>query len=267
MKSTFFKEKVVVITGSTLGIGKTLAYALARAGAHVVINGRNKERLARVEQAMKNEGLSIMAVSGDVTNQEDCEHLIQSAVQKFYKIDFLLLMAGLSMKGIFADLNPVVFKKIMETNYLGAIYPVIKALPFLLASKGSVLFASSVAGMAGFPSYSAYCASKMSLKAIAESLHCELSDQGVHVGIIYISFVYNEPEKRIMSSDGSLIEKTEMNKYIKYYTRDKVASLIISQLRARKFSCNYSICGKGTRLMNFFFPSLFYKLIKRAYRK
>ena len=61
MKSTFFNDKVVVITGSALGIGKTLAYALARAGAHVVINGRNKEHMERVEQSMKNEGLSIMA--------------------------------------------------------------------------------------------------------------------------------------------------------------------------------------------------------------
>ncbi len=267
MRQDFFKDKVALITGSTLGIGKTLAFTLARAGARVVINGRNKERLDRVEQEMLEEGLSVLAVIGDVTNPDDCEQLIKASIQKFQRIDFLLLMAGLSMNGRIVELQPVVFKNLMETNYLGSVYPLLKALPYLRASMGSVVFASSVAGMIGFPRFSAYSSSKMSLTGLAESLHCELSGEGMHVGIIYISFVQNEPEKRIMAPDGSLVEKKEMDKSMKYDSHDKVVGKIIDQLRKRKFSCNYSIYGKGTRFMKFFFPSVFLSLVKRNYQK
>lgn len=260
MKNQFFKDKVVLITGSTLGIGKSLAYQLARSGSKVILNGRNIERLSAVEQAMKLEGLEVTGINADITNFEDCGKLIHSALEKYKKIDFLLLMAGLSMNGKIEELKPEVFRKVMETNYFGSVYPVLHALPYLRETGGSVLFASSVSGMVGFPRFSAYCASKMALTAFAGSLRNELNTE-IKVGITYISFTENEPEKRIMATDGTLMKKKEMNTVMKYDARQKVVDKIIKQLKSGRFSCNYSFYGKGIRFMNFFFPDLLTKLI------
>ncbi len=93
MKNHFFKDKVALITGSTLGIGKSLAYQLARSGARVILNGRNNERLSALEQAMRFEGLDVTGITADVTSNEDCKLLIQKTIETYKRIDFLILMA------------------------------------------------------------------------------------------------------------------------------------------------------------------------------
>jgi len=266
MKNHFFKDKVALITGSTLGIGKSLAYQLARSGARVILNGRNNERLSELEQAMRFEGLDVTGITADVTSNEDCKLLIQKTIETYKRIDFLILMAGLSMKGNIVELKPEVFRHVMETNYLGSVYPVINCLPYLIESKGSVIFASSVAGMIGLPGLSAYCASKMSLTAFAESLKTEFSNQ-IKTGIIYISFTENEPEKRIMAPNGMLMKKMELDTVMKYNTRERVVNMITNQLKSGKFICNYLLYGKAIRFFKFFLPCFILKVITAANKK
>lgn len=152
-ESTYFRNKVVLITGSSRGIGKTLAWQLGKMGARVVLNGRTPDRLKVLEEEMRLEQVEVKGVLADVTVPDDCERMIREVLDHYGRIDILVNMAGLSMKGEAADLHPDVYRMTMETNYLGAVYPTLAALPHIRVSKGSILFISSVSALMGFLSF------------------------------------------------------------------------------------------------------------------
>jgi len=267
-ESTYFRNKVVLITGSSRGIGKTLAWQLGKMGARVVLNGRTPDRLKVLEEEMRLEQVEVKGVLADVTVPDDCERMIREVLDHYGRIDILVNMAGLSMKGEAADLHPDVYRMTMETNYLGAVYPTLAALPHIRVSKGSILFISSVSALMGFSQFSAYCASKMSLTALAESLRLEMTDTGVYIGIIYISFTENEEGKTILDTRSRLVRKKEV--YVgkmDYVSREKVARSIIRQLARRRYRVNPSFYGKFLSFMKRFFPRLSFSILHMARRK
>jgi len=266
MNQQSFNDKVVVITGSTMGIGKVLAMELAARGAKIVLNGRDIRRLVNTEKIMHEKGYQAMAVQADVTSYDDCKKIISATVNSYNRIDILVNNAGLAMNGNISDLSPEVFKKVMDVNYLGSVYCTIAALPHIIKTKGNILFISSVAGMMGFPKYSAYSASKMPLRAFAESLRIELAGTGVHIGINYVGFTYNEPEKLILDAGGNLVKKNEFSN-LKYHSREKVVALLVRQLQRRKFISNQSIYGKLIVFFKSFFPGLLMSILIRARKK
>ena len=107
------------------------------------------------------------------------------------------------MRGAFEDIQPEVFQRVVQVNLLGSVYTSMAAIPFLRETRGSLIFISSIAGLRGFPMASPYSASKMALTALAESLKVELAGSGVHVGVVYVSFTENDPDKKVLSADGS----------------------------------------------------------------
>lgn len=265
MKKDRFKNKVVIITGSSRGIGKSLAKELCELGASVVINGRNRERLKELEEQMIRQNYEVLAVQGDVTLPSDARELIEATLEKYSRIDILIHMAGVAMNAELEKLDAAVFEQTMKTNYLGAVYTTLAALPHIKASRGNILFISSVTGLIGLPNFSAYCASKMSLTALAESLRLEMTGTGVHIGIIYISFTRNEPGKSILGPRGKKVEKPEFDDEMRYDTRSEVARRIIRQLVKRKFRSNYSLYGKAISFTKSFCPGLLFRLL--AYGK
>lgn len=265
-KNQFFRGKVILITGSNRGIGLLLAKTLLEAGAKVVINGRNPEKLEQARVSLSAADDCLLAVRGDVTDPGDCQKLISETLARFGRLDILVNNAGVSMNGYIQDLKPEVFKKVMDTNYLGSVYPTLEALPELTRSRGGVLFISSVAGLYGFPRFSAYSASKIPLTSFTRSLKIELSGTGVHVGIIYVSFVENGPGKKIMDPEGKLIDKPELDN-MKYHSPELVVKKIMNQLASRTFVSNYSLYGRLITFMKFMFPGLLLGIMAWAKRK
>src|SRR5665213_1659263 len=99
------KDKIVIITGASSGIGKACAIAFSDAGAIVVLAARDGEKLKELETKLKEKGRGVLSVITDVTKEEDCKHLIESAVSHFGKIDVLICNAGISMRALFADVD------------------------------------------------------------------------------------------------------------------------------------------------------------------
>ena len=95
------KNKVIIITGSSIGIGKAMAYEMCKEGAKVVLNARNPTRLDKTFQKMKAEGHEVAAIAGDVSNMEDCQKIVDHTVQVFGQIDAVVNNAGISMEGSF----------------------------------------------------------------------------------------------------------------------------------------------------------------------
>ena len=130
------KDKVFIITGASAGIGSELAYQLAEKGAHVVCAGRTMTKLETICKNIKDKGGSAIPIQADITNKDQCEKVISQTVETFNRIDGLVLNAGISMWAKFDKIKDVsFFKTIMDTNYLGSVYCVHAALPFLKKNK------------------------------------------------------------------------------------------------------------------------------------
>lgn len=263
---SFWKDKVVVITGSSMGIGKVMAKDMAGRGARVILNARNQERLQRCYEELKREGLEVSPIAGDVSKEADCQKVIDHAVATYGGVDVLVNNAGISMEGTVEELKPEVFKKVMDVNFLGTVYMTQSALPHLKKSKGSVIFIGSAAGIRGLPKFASYSASKMALTALAESMKIELHEKGVHVGLAYVGFTENDPEKTIYDKDGKIVPQPKRDT-IKAEPPANVSRRIIRMIETRRFKQVFTSLGKLNAIVNKFAPGLGEYILRRNYIK
>ncbi len=262
MDKKYFGDKVVIITGARQGIGKTLCTMLAAKGSRLTINSRNAEKLAELNKSLITDGCDAIDVPGDISDEEVCKNIIDQTIKKFGKIDILINNAGIAGAGTVEEANSVVFRKQIEVNLMGSYYMTKHALPHIKSTHGSVLFVSSLAGLFGLPAYSGYSASKMALTALAQSLKAELHGQNVHIGVAYVGFTENDPAKEQYNSRGELAPLPERK--VRRVSSERTASLIIRQIRRRKFISVHSFLGKTERLVSKFFPSLIEMILRKS---
>jgi len=164
-------KKVIIITGASSGIGKALAKHYAAKGWNLVLAARRIELLHELEKSMPN--AEILSVKTDVTVEADCRNLIDSAIERFGKIDVLINNAGISMRAATLEVETCVLRKVMDVNFWGTVYCTKFALPHLLASKGSLVGIISVGGYVGLPARSGYSASKFAMRGFLDSVRVE----------------------------------------------------------------------------------------------
>ena len=170
------------------------------------------------------------------------------------------------MRGDFSDLNPEVFKTVFETNIFGVVNPSIPALPHIRKSHGSIVFISSLCGIRGLPGLSAYCSSKMALRAIAESIRIEEINSKIHIGLIFVGFTENEHNKKTIAADGSLLTINDRSNF-KVQTTTTVAKAILKNIKKRKFRTTLSGIGKLNSFMQAIMPGLVEKIIIHSVNK
>jgi len=258
--------KVAVITGSSRGIGKATAMELAGSGASIVLNGRNQTRLLETETEIRKIQKNTFSVCCDVSTIQGGQLLIDEAIKAFGRIDILINNVGVSMRGRVADLNPGVFKTIFESNVLGAVYPSIPAIRHLRETKGSLVFISSLAGIRGLPGLSAYCSSKMALRALAESIRIEEAKNDLHVGLIYVGYTENDRDKEAIAADGTkMILEPRIGKGVQ--TKESVARAVVRNISKRKFITVLTSIGKLNAFMQARFPMLVERIILSNLKK
>lgn len=196
------KNKVIIITGATSGIGKALAYEFGRNGSSVVITGRRGELLACIEQDLKKMGVPVLAVQGDVSKDEDTVSIIQQTIERFGRIDVLINNAGISMRALFEDVQLDVFRKVMDINFFGTIHCTKHAMPYILQSKGSIVGISSINGKRATPARTAYSASKYAMEGFLEGLRMEVMKRGVHVLSVCPGFTTSNIRNVALTADG-----------------------------------------------------------------
>ena len=196
------KDKVVVITGATSGIGRGCAEVFGREGAKVVITGRDLRRMEEVKKALDLQGTEYLGLIMDAGREEDNKRMVEETMDKFGRIDILINNAGISMRALFADLGMDVFRKVMDTNFYGAVYATKYALPHILRSKGAIIGISSINGHRATPARSAYSASKYALEGFFESLRTEVMKQGVHVLVVSPGFTGTNIRNEALDKDG-----------------------------------------------------------------
>ena len=260
-----FQNKVVIVTGASMGIGKEVARQLLDLGAKVAITGRTLSKLEKVADEFSNHKEDLLLHAGDVADMGSNLDLVKSVVDRFGRLDYLINNAGMSGYGALKDMDPEVYKSVVDTNIYGSVFPTKACLPELMKSKGGVLFVSSVAGMFGLPDYSAYSVSKMALIAQAQSLRTEMKGQGVFVGIAYVGFTENESNKRTYTPEGGLEEVPARPKMLTA-SRSKTAQRMLKQLARRRKSKNHSPVGKVVMTLSRLFPSLLAVGMQKGYK-
>jgi short-subunit dehydrogenase len=199
----YFKDKVVIITGASSGIGLACVNEFASHGSIVVLAARSLEIIKNVAENINLNGGKALAIKTDVTNPKDCENLISETIKHFGRIDILINNAGISMRALFVDVDFKVIRQLMEVNFFGTVYCSKYALPYLIKSKGSLIGISSIAGFHGLPGRTGYSASKFAMHGLLETIRIENFKNGLHVMIVAPGFTSSNIRKNALLADGS----------------------------------------------------------------
>lgn len=254
------QNKVVIITGASSGIGKACAMHAAKLGASVVISGRDLINLKRAEEEIMKINTKVLAVQCDVSNESECNRLIDESVRKFGGVDVLINNAGISMRALFADTDLNVIRKLMDINFWGTVYCTKYALPHLIKNKGSVVGVSSIAGKKGLPGRSGYSASKFAMEGFLETIRTENLKNGLHVLVACPGFTASNIRNAALSKDGSTQGESPREEQ-KMMSADEVAFYIFEAIKEKRRDLILTRNGKLTVWLNKFFPSCMDKTV------
>jgi NADP-dependent 3-hydroxy acid dehydrogenase YdfG len=242
------KNKVVIITGASSGIGKAAAIAFAKNKAIVILAARRKERIEQLASELSKYTTSL-AVQTDVTDESQIQNLITTTLSKFQKIDILINNAGTGLKAPLPDITQKDFTNLLQTNLM-SVFLCTKAATEAMKktnSKGHIITISSLAGLFGASNYAAYCASKHAVTGFKKSIKGELKKHNIKVTTIHPARIqteffdnYKQPPGR-----GQMLTAKDMADYIiAVAQRSKIKTIFIRTLNVAKrlyYLLKYSI--------------------------
>ena len=260
------KNKVVIITGASSGIGKACAEEFALRGARVVIAARNDEKLQVLSNWIKSKGTDVLAIKTDVSEEEECKNLIEKTIERYGNIDILVNNAGISMRAVFDDTNLAVIKKLMDVNFWGTVFCTKYALPHLLKTRGTVAGVSSIAGYIGLPGRTGYSASKFAMHGFLEALRTENLNTGLHVLLACPGFTATNIRATALNQDAKVQGESPRDE-TKMMTAEEVAKKIVKAIMTKKRTLVLTSQGKLSVFLNKFFPGLMDRIIYKHMAK
>ena len=258
------KNKVVVVTGASSGIGKALSQIVLQQGAKIAVCARNIKNL---EEAFAGINIdNVFLFQADVSTESDCEAFINSIIKKWGRIDVLINNAGISMRALFEEANLDVIRVLMNINFWGTVYCTKYALPSIRENQGVIVGVSSIAGFRGLPARTGYSASKFAMQGFLEALRTELLATGVHVMWVSPGFTASNIRNTALSADGGKQKETPLDEG-KLMTAEQCAAIIISAIEKRKRTVIMTFQGKLTVWLNKLFPGLADRLVYKHFLK
>ena len=249
------KDKVVIITGGSSGIGKALAETFGRHGSKILITGRNEQELKSAVDELRAKGIAIAGFRADVSVEEDNKRMADEALALYGRIDVLINNAGISMRALFSEVDLDVVRKVMDINFFGVLYATKYCLPEITKNKGSVVGISSIAGYRGLPGRTGYSASKFALNGFLEVLRTELLKTGVHVLTACPGFTASNIRKRSLTRDGQQQGESPRQEE-KMMTAEECAAHIYNATVKRRRTLILTTQGKLAVLLNKWLPGL-----------
>ena len=259
-----FKDKIVVITGGSDGIGKALVHQFLNEGAQVATCGRNNDKLVSLSNDCANDNLFTMQV--DVANQEQCESFIKAVTDKWGGMDVLINNAGISMRALVSEVSIETLKNVMDINFWGTVYTTKAALPAIQKANGVVVGVSSIAGYRGLPGRSGYSASKYALNGWLEALRTELYGSGTHVMWVCPGFTSSNIRNAALNKDAKAQGESPMDEGA-MMSSEECANHILEAIVKRKRTLVLTFTGKRTVFMNKYFPAWADKLVHEFFFK
>jgi ribitol 2-dehydrogenase len=184
------KDKVIIITGASSGIGAASARIMAAQGCKVVLAARSEEKLTVLAGEI---GEQALAVATDVTNAADVTRLVETTLAHFGRVDVLFANAGIYIDGQFADGQPDAFAQLLDVNINGVMRCAHAVLPHMMAQKsGDILITSSISGVMDIHWEPVYSASKHAIQGFTHTLRRQVAKQNIRVGALSPGMVANE---------------------------------------------------------------------------
>lgn len=259
---TQIKNKVGILTGASKGIGKKLAYLCAQEGCHLLISARSEDLLKELQEELCMLGYDVQYVAGDISDPETAKRVVKEAIDHWGQIDFLIHAAGISARGLFVELTPIVMQRLCGVNILGAAYMAQQCLPHITTTHGSIIFISSLAGLRGIPANALYSVSKMAHTAMAETIRAEavIYNKKIHIGVTYLDVTENDPGKTVLGPTGKKILLKDRGAR-KVLTQDFVAAKILDGLIHRRKLILPGFFAKCFYFFNRHFPFIVEKVL------
>lgn len=259
------EKKVALITGSSRGIGRETAKLLANEGYSVVLHGKNPQRLQETTKSFLEQGLKVKSFAADITDIDEVTALFKFIIKEYGRLDILVTNASLTMEADFMATDPVAFRSVVDSHIYGTVFPIRIMLDEITANKGSIIMISSLAGIHGLPRFSAYCTGKMGLTAFWQSLRIERRKTGLHLGLVHLAFVQNDPDKTLVNAHGELEQMPPRPQGLQQ-PQHIVAKGIYRAIKKRKNRTVLSIYGKGFAWVIRIFPSPVHLLLSRFFK-
>lgn len=264
MADNAFQDNVAIITGASAGIGFEIAKQLSAQGAKLVLAAREPQGLAKAAAACRHIGASVIAVPTDVSQQLQCQRLIDSAVAEFGRIDTLINNAGISMHARFDQLTDIeAVDRITSINYLGSVYCTWYALPHLKQTRGRIVAVASLTGRNGVPTRTLYAGTKHAMAGFFDSLRIELKQDFVTVSVVYPGFVATDIAERALGPDGKPLGTRPVAKHA-VMTVEECARQTIKTAASRKRELVMTRRARLGLLMKVLSPELIDRMAERA---
>ncbi|MBD8490332.1 SDR family oxidoreductase [Echinicola sp. CAU 1574] len=250
-----FKDKVVIVTGATSGIGEACAMIFGKEGAKVAITGRNQVKLDNSLVTLQREGVECLGILADAGSEDDNRMMAEKVQTHFGKIDILVNNAGISMRALFEELDTEIFHKVMDTNFWGTVYATKYCLPQIIKNKGSIIGVSSINGYRGTPARTAYTASKYAMNGFLESLRTEVMKRDVHVLVACPGFTASNIRNNALTADGSSQGESPRNEN-DMMSAEEVAQHILKATVKRRRDLVLTREGKLAVFLNKWIPGI-----------
>lgn len=206
------KDKVIVITGASSGMGEAAARHLAEKGAKVVMAARRTDRIETIADELKQQGKVAVAVATDVTSLDDVKNLVQTAVNTFGRVDVLINNAGLMPLSRLDQGNVEEWNQMIDVNLRGVLHGIAAVLPFMKAQKsGHIINTASVAAHLVFQSSAVYSATKFAVRALTDGLRQETAALNIRATLISPGAVKTEllehiSDKSVQAANREYVE-------------------------------------------------------------
>jgi len=254
------KNKVVVITGATSGIGQACALIFGKAEAKIWITGRSRVKLDETLVFLQKEGIVCGGGVCDAAIAEQNQQMADEVIKHFGKIDVLINNAGISMRALFRDLDLKVFHRVMDINFWGTVYATKFCMDEIIKNKGAIIGVSSINGFRGTPARTAYTASKFAMNGFFESLRTEVMKLGVHVMVVCPGFTASNIRNNALLADGTCQSESPREED-KMMTAEEVAEAMLTALRRNKRDLVLTSQGKMAAFLNKWMPGIMDKIV------
>ncbi len=253
-----FKNKNVLISGGSSGIGLALAKQLFSLGSSVTIIARRKDILDKAKSEIEKERIdsnqTVKTISADVSKYSD----LKSALEKERPVaDILINSAGIAYPGIFTELDPKIFYNVMNVNYYGTVNLTKLIVPEMVEKRsGYIVNISSLAAVIGIYGYTAYAPSKYAVRGFSRCLRAELKSKGINVSVV----LPPDTDTPQLAFEHTLLPDItrQINQSGGVMTPEKVADCIVKGMKRKKFTIIPGLEGKILYIFAPLFGRYFY---------